>query len=59
MNNVKNIYICHYTPLTQRKKMMIEQCAIYNISNKIKFIEEYDRENIPQNILDRFDLNIT
>ncbi len=58
MNNVENIYICHYTPLTQRKKRMIEQCAIYNISNKIKFIEEYDRENIPQNILDMFDLNI-
>jgi len=55
MNYDNNIFICHYTPLTERKEFMTTQCKKYNIDNKLTFIEKFDRENIPQIYLNIFD----
>ena len=33
MNYDNNIFICHYTPLTERKEFMTTQCKKYNIDN--------------------------
>lgn len=52
------INICHYTPLEERKKHMIEQCKKYNLDNNIKFITEYDREFLPNNYDNIFDTTI-
>ena len=48
-------YICNYTPLKERKQFMIEQNTKYNLQNKLHFINEFDRENIPNKFLDIFD----
>ena len=55
MDEIKKICICHYTPLKERKKFMIEQCQRYKIDDKLHFIEKFDRENIPENLVNLFD----
>ena len=57
MNKIKKICICHYTPLKERKEYMIKQCKKYDIYNKLIFLEKFDREKIPVNLLNLFDEN--
>jgi len=52
INNIK-IFVLHYTPLVERKRNMIKQLSNYNF----EFIEEYDRENLTDDILHKFDVN--
>ena len=48
-----NIFICHYTKLTERKRHIEEQLSkLKNI--KVHFINEYDKEDITEEINDRF-----
>jgi GR25 family glycosyltransferase involved in LPS biosynthesis len=54
LNKIGNIYVCHYTPLKERKENMISQCKKYNLINKLVFIEDYDRENLDQEVLTTF-----
>lgn len=47
------IYVMHYTKLTERKKMMLEQLDQTKLSEQIPvtWVEEFDRENITQDDL--------
>ena len=54
MELFKKIYICHYTPLKDRKQHMIEQCKKYKILEKLDFIEEFDRDILQVNHLTLF-----
>jgi GR25 family glycosyltransferase involved in LPS biosynthesis len=44
-----NIYVCHYTPLVNRKQSFIQQAEKLNIHENIFFIESDDRENMNPN----------
>ncbi len=57
MNKFDKIYVCHYTPLKERKEHMIEQCKKYNIEKNVIFVHKYDQEHIPKKILNVFDTN--
>ena len=46
MDQIDKIYICHYTPLIERKEYMLEQCKKYKINDKLIFIKKFDREHI-------------
>jgi len=49
IDNFDKLYICHYTPLTERFDYMNNQCKKYNIQEKLLFITEYDREKLSEN----------
>lgn len=49
-----NIYICHYTPLVERKEFMDKQMVKYNFTHK--YITDYDREIITEKEYEKFDL---
>jgi GR25 family glycosyltransferase involved in LPS biosynthesis len=51
------IFVCHYTPLTERKKHMIEQFRDHDINN-YQFIETYDKERLSIDDKSRFDKKI-
>ena len=55
LDSFNNIYVCNYTPLKNRRDNMIQQCLKYNISNKLVFINEYDREHLKSEQLKPFD----
>lgn len=55
MDKINKLCVCHYTPLQERKKFMTEQCKKYKINEKLIFIEKFDRENIPECLLNLFD----
>lgn len=48
-----NAYICHYTPLKERKENMIRECKEAGIDPI--FIEEFDREKLTPENTARFD----
>jgi len=51
------IFVCHYTPLIERKKHMIEQFCNHDIHN-YQFIETYDKESLSIDDKCRFDPKI-
>lgn len=51
-----NIHVCHYTPLQERKSFFIEQSMKYNLLDKVKFLEKYDREHLPSDHVNNFDI---
>ena len=55
MQHIDKVYICHYTPLTDRKSHMIEQAKQYSIDHKLHFVTEFDRENLTPSELKKFD----
>ena len=57
INNFDKLYICHYTPLTERFDHMNIQCKKYDIQEKLLFITEYDREKLSENDTVYFDKN--
>tara|TARA_Y100000389_G_scaffold127199_1_gene124539 strand:- start:3377 stop:4108 length:732 start_codon:yes stop_codon:yes gene_type:complete len=57
IDNFDQLYICHYTPLTERFDYMNNQCKKYNIQEKLLFITEYDREKLSENDTVYFDKN--
>jgi GR25 family glycosyltransferase involved in LPS biosynthesis len=46
-------YITHYTPLTERKKKILEQLNKFKITN-YEFIETYDKEILTENDIKKF-----
>ena len=56
-NNIKcNIYVCHYTPLKDRKAFFIKQSNKYNLLDKVKFLENNDREHLPNDYVSNYDI---
>tara|TARA_Y100000768_G_scaffold36911_2_gene24139 strand:+ start:9474 stop:11024 length:1551 start_codon:yes stop_codon:yes gene_type:complete len=53
----KKIYVCHYTPLKERKESFIRQSEKINIEEMVIFLEKNDRERIDRNNLNIFDTN--
>ena len=49
------IYVCHYTPLRDRKSLFIKQSTKCNLLDKIKFLENNDREHLPSNYTNNYD----
>lgn len=57
-NNINcNIHVCHYTPLQERKSFFIKQSIKYNILDKVKFLENNDRECLSSNYINNFDIS--
>jgi GR25 family glycosyltransferase involved in LPS biosynthesis len=52
MLNIENVYVVHYTKLTDRKNKIIEQFA--DVSKNLHFINEYDQEELSQEVLSKF-----
>ena len=57
-NDIKCIiFVCHYTPLQDRKSFFIKQSTKYNLLDKLNFLENYDREQLPSEYLNNYDLS--
>jgi GR25 family glycosyltransferase involved in LPS biosynthesis len=54
---MKTINICHYSPLKERYHHMIKQSELYNLTDKLLFITNHDREELNDDDLTLFDLN--
>ena len=51
-----NIHVCHYTPLQDRKIFFKNQSMKYNLLDKVKFLENNDREHLPNEHINIFDI---
>lgn len=56
MNYNGKIYICHYTPLSERFEYMNNQSIKYNIQDKLLYIKEHDREVLKMCDIDVFNV---
>lgn len=54
--NIKDIYIIHYTKLTERKKYMLNQISEHNLDKyfNINWIDNFDREIITQSQINKY-----
>ena len=59
MKSINKIYIIHYTKLESRKTHMLEQLKSWFPDVDYEFVEEYDKENLTDQIIENnFDLHL-